>query len=62
MLYVVWVLAILKFSNLLPIEYILLGPLLTVVGGGSTVINACIYSLASDLVPDTDMYVAFDRK
>ncbi|KAJ6070454.1 hypothetical protein N7467_011773 [Penicillium canescens] len=58
-LYVVWVLAILKFSNLLPIEYILLGPLLTVVGGGSTVINACIYSLASDLVPDTDITISY---
>lgn len=59
MLYLAYVLAVLKCSNLLAIEYILLGPLFTFIGGGSTVINAGLYSLASDLVPDTDMYATF---
>ncbi|KAJ5614789.1 hypothetical protein N7528_008443 [Penicillium herquei] len=57
-LYLAYDLAILKFANLLSIEYILLGPLFTLIGGGSTVINASLYSLASDLVPDTNMYAA----
>ncbi|KAJ6137856.1 hypothetical protein N7471_004342 [Penicillium samsonianum] len=55
-LYLAYVLAILKFSDLFAIKYVLLGPLLTFIGGGSTVINANLYSLASDLVPDTNMY------
>ncbi|KAJ5704224.1 hypothetical protein N7493_011362 [Penicillium malachiteum] len=55
-LYLAYDLVILKFTNILPIEYILLGPLFTLIGGGSTVINASLYSLASDLLPDTNMY------
>ncbi|KAJ9485796.1 hypothetical protein VN97_g7573 [Penicillium thymicola] len=58
-LYLAYVLAVLKFSNLLAIEYILLGPLFTLIGGGSTVINAGLYSLASDLVPDTDITISY---
>ncbi|KAJ5712059.1 hypothetical protein N7488_006215 [Penicillium malachiteum] len=58
-LYLAYDLAILKFTNLLPIEYILLGPLFTLIGGGSTVINASLYSLASDLVPDTNIAIPY---
>ncbi|KAF4761242.1 hypothetical protein N7455_002820 [Penicillium solitum] len=57
--YLAYVLAVLKFSNLLVIEYILLGPLFTFIGGGSTVINTGLYSLASDLVPDTDITISY---
>ncbi|KAJ5114127.1 hypothetical protein N7456_002661 [Penicillium angulare] len=58
-LYLAYALAVLNFSNILAIEYMLLGPLFTAIGGGSTVINASLYSLASDLVPDTNIAVSY---
>jgi hypothetical protein len=39
------------------VEYILLTPLLTIIGGGSTVLVANEYSILSDIVPETERSV-----
>ncbi|KZF23301.1 MFS general substrate transporter [Xylona heveae TC161] len=54
-----WVLAVIALPQIISVQFILAGPLFTVVGGGSTVLVANLYSILSDVVPDTDRASAF---
>ncbi|KAJ5719578.1 hypothetical protein N7493_007156 [Penicillium malachiteum] len=56
---VVWELAIVAFPRLINVQTILAGPMLTVLGGGSTVMLANLYTIASDLVDQPDRASAF---
>ncbi|KAE8351303.1 major facilitator superfamily domain-containing protein [Aspergillus coremiiformis] len=42
---------------MIPIQFILAGPLFNVIGGGSTVLVASLYSMVSDVVEGKDRYV-----
>lgn len=52
-----WELAVIALQGTISVKLILTGPLFNVVGGGSTVQVASLYSIASDLVPQTDRYL-----
>lgn len=52
-----WELAVIALQGTISVKLILAGPLFNVVGGGSTVQVASLYSIASDLVPETDRYL-----
>ncbi|KAF7617014.1 major facilitator superfamily domain-containing protein [Aspergillus flavus] len=54
-----WELAVIALQGTISVKLILTGPLFNVVGGGSTVQVASLYSIASDLVPETDRAAAF---
>jgi hypothetical protein len=49
-----WELAVIALPRIIPVQFILAGPLFTVVGGGNTVLLANLYSIASDLVVQSD--------
>lgn len=51
-----WVLAVIGLPTIIRVEFILAGPLFAVVGGGSTVLLANLYSIASDLAVQSDRY------
>ena len=53
----VWELSVLGFERVMPVELILVGPIFNVVGGGSTVLVANLYSMVSDMVASTDRYI-----
>ncbi|KAF7592169.1 hypothetical protein BBP40_000656 [Aspergillus hancockii] len=46
-------------NGIFSVQLILAGPLFNVVGGGSTVLVANLYSIATDLLPETDRASAF---
>ncbi|KAJ5140651.1 hypothetical protein N7448_004059 [Penicillium atrosanguineum] len=54
-----WELAVIAFPKIVRVQAILAGPLFTVVGGGNTVLLANLYSIASDLVTQSDRASAF---
>ncbi|KAF7184358.1 hypothetical protein CNMCM7691_005110 [Aspergillus felis] len=54
-----WELAVIAFPKIVQVQAILAGPLFTVVGGGNTVLLANLYSIASDLVAQSDRASAF---
>ncbi|KGO77572.1 Major facilitator superfamily domain, general substrate transporter [Penicillium italicum] len=54
-----WELAVIGLPRLIRVEFILAGPLFAVVGGGNTVLLANLYSIASDLVVQSDRASAF---
>ncbi|KJK63126.1 MFS like protein [Aspergillus parasiticus SU-1] len=54
-----WELVVIALQGTISVKLILTGPLFNVVGGGSTVQVAGLYSIASDLVPETDRASAF---
>lgn len=45
-----WELAIIALPRIVPVQFILAGPLFAIIGGGNTVLIANLYSIASDLV------------
>lgn len=51
-----WELAVIGMPRVIRVEFILAGPLFAVVGGGNTVLLANLYSIASDLVAQSDRY------
>lgn len=51
-----WELAVIGLPRFIRVEFILAGPLFAVVGGGNTVLLANLYSIASDLVVQSDRY------
>lgn len=55
-----WELAVIAFPKIVRVQAILAGPLFTVVGGGNTVLLANLYSIASDLVAQSDRYPLTD--
>lgn len=57
----VWELTVLGFESVMPVQLILVGPMFNVVGGGSTVLVANLYSMASDMVASTDRYILPDH-
>ncbi|OGM41673.1 hypothetical protein ABOM_009994 [Aspergillus bombycis] len=54
-----WELSIIALQDTVPVQLVLAGPLFNMVGGGSTVQVANLYSIASDLVPETERASAF---
>ncbi|GIC85845.1 uncharacterized protein Aud_001685 [Aspergillus udagawae] len=54
-----WELVVIAFPKIVQVQAILAGPLFTVVGGGNTVLLANLYSIASDLVAQSDRASAF---
>ncbi|KAH8427284.1 uncharacterized protein LDX57_004998 [Aspergillus melleus] len=54
-----WTLAVIGLPQFVPVHLILIGPLFTVVGGGSTVIIASLFSVLSDVVDEGDRASAF---
>ncbi|KAF3384236.1 hypothetical protein DPV78_012936 [Talaromyces pinophilus] len=54
-----WELSVLGFERVMPVQLILVGPIFNVVGGGSTVLVANLYSMVSDMVASTDRASAF---
>lgn len=52
-----WELAVISFQGTMPVQLILAGPIFNVVGGGSTILVANLYSMASDMVAATERYV-----
>lgn len=52
-----WELSVLGFERVMPVQLILVGPIFNVVGGGSTVLVANLYSMVSDMVASTDRYI-----
>lgn len=52
-----FILAVIHFPRAVPVEFILAGPLFTVLGGGSTVLVANLYSILSDVVAPAERYV-----
>ncbi|KAJ5897641.1 Major facilitator superfamily domain general substrate transporter [Penicillium tannophilum] len=54
-----WKLFVLAFPSILPVQYILAGPLFLVVGGGLAVQLAALNSIASDLVSRSERASAF---
>lgn len=57
-----WELAIIALPSIVPVQFILAGPLFAVIGGGNTVLIANIYSIASDLVVQSDRYALTDTR
>lgn len=57
----IWELTIIGLPSIIRVESILIGPLFVVVGGGNGVLVANLYSIASDLVSQTDRYVCLER-
>ncbi|KAI2787680.1 hypothetical protein POX_f08055 [Penicillium oxalicum] len=55
----IWELTIIGLPSIIRVESILIGPLFVVVGGGNGVLVANLYSIASDLVSQTDRASAF---
>ncbi|RAO74362.1 uncharacterized protein BHQ10_010374 [Talaromyces amestolkiae] len=54
-----WELAVISFQGTMPVQLILAGPIFNVVGGGSTILVANLYSMASDMVAATERASAF---
>ncbi|KAJ5206688.1 Major facilitator superfamily domain general substrate transporter [Penicillium cf. griseofulvum] len=54
-----WELAVIGLPRIISVRFILAGPLFTVIGGGNTVLLANLYSIASDLVIQSDRASAF---
>ncbi|OQE39124.1 hypothetical protein PENCOP_c007G02754 [Penicillium coprophilum] len=54
-----WELAVIGLPKIIRVQFILAGPLFTVIGGGNTVLLASLYSIASDLVIQSDRASAF---
>ncbi|KAJ5876721.1 hypothetical protein N7455_000186 [Penicillium solitum] len=54
-----WELAIIALPSIVPVQFILAGPLFAVIGGGNTVLIANLYSIASDLVVQSDRASTF---
>ncbi|KAJ5656625.1 Major facilitator superfamily domain general substrate transporter [Penicillium longicatenatum] len=54
-----WILFVLAFPSVLPVQYVLAGPLFLVVGGGLAVQLAALNSVASDLVSKSERASAF---
>lgn len=54
-----FILAVIHFPRAVPVEFILAGPLFTVLGGGSTVLVANLYSILSDVVAPAERTSAF---
>ncbi|PLB37448.1 MFS general substrate transporter [Aspergillus candidus] len=54
-----WELAVIGMPRVIRVEFILAGPLFAVVGGGNTVLLANLYSIASDLVAQSDRASTF---
>ncbi|KAJ5618026.1 hypothetical protein N7537_003140 [Penicillium hordei] len=54
-----WELAVIALPSIIPVQFILAGPLFAVIGGGNTVLIANLYSIASDLVVQSDRASAF---
>jgi hypothetical protein len=57
-----WELVVIAFPKIVQVQAILAGPLFTVVGGGNTVLVANLYSIASDLVAQSDRYPLMDTE
>lgn len=55
-----WELAVITLPSIFPVQLILAGPLFAVIGGGNTVLIANLYSIASDLVVQSDRYALTD--
>ncbi|PYH92308.1 MFS general substrate transporter [Aspergillus ellipticus CBS 707.79] len=54
-----WMLVVISLPRIIPVEFIVAGPLFTAVGGGSTIVVANLYSLLSDMVSETERASAF---
>jgi hypothetical protein len=57
-----WELAVIALPSIIPVQFILAGPLFAVIGGGNTVLIANLYSIASDLVVQSDRYALTDTR
>ncbi|KAJ5497819.1 Major facilitator superfamily domain general substrate transporter [Penicillium expansum] len=54
-----WELAVIALPSIIPVQFILAGPLFAIIGGGNTVLIANLYSIASDLVVQSDRASTF---
>lgn len=56
-----WVMLVLSFWQLLPLELVWLGSLSVVIGGGSSVANAMVFTVISDVIPESGRQVQVCR-
>lgn len=52
-----WIMVVLSFWKILPLELVWLGALSIFIGGGSSVANAMIFTVISDVVPESGRYI-----
>lgn len=48
-----WVMFVLSFWQIFPLELIWLGSLSIIIGGGSSVANAMVFTVISDVIPES---------